>query len=240
MNATMEGRRVLVTGSTKGIGRAVAAALAEAGAYVAVHGRDPSEVEAVAAEMDASASGRAVGVAADLTDPDACAGLVEEVVSALGALNTVVNNAGLGIFKPITELSVEEWRRQVDTNLGGVFYVCRAAMPHLIESGDGFVINVGSLASRHAFGGGTGYNASKFGLLGMTEAMMADVRNLGVRVSMLMPGSVDTGFGGREPSKERGWRLQADDVAAAVLHMLSYPPQAHVSRIEMRPSRPGS
>ncbi len=234
------GRTVLVTGSTRGIGRAVATALVEAGADVAVHGRNPSEAAAVAAEIDASASGRAVGVAADLTDPDACGGLVEEVVTRLGGLNTVVNNAGLGIFKPITELTVEEWRRQVDTNLGGVFYVCRAAMPHLIESGDGFVINVGSLASRHAFGGGTGYNASKFGLLGMTEAMMADVRTLGVRVSMLMPGSVDTGFGGREPSTERGWRLQAADVAAAVLHVLSYPPQAHVSRIEMRPSKPGS
>ena len=90
-----------------------------------------------------------------------------------------MNNAGLGIFKPITELTVDEWRLQVETNLNGPFYVCRAAMPHLIESGQGFVVNVGSLASRHSFGGGTGYNASKFGLLGMTEAMMADVRKLG-------------------------------------------------------------
>lgn len=233
-------RTVLVTGSTRGIGRAVARKLVEEGADVVVNGRDAGAVEAAAGEIDSAGPGTAVGLAADLTDPAACEGLVSGAVDRFGRLDTVVNNAGLGIFKPITEMSVQEWRTQVETNLGGPFYVCRAAMSHLIESEHGFVINVGSLASRHAFAGGTGYNASKFGLLGMTEAMMADVRALGVRVSMLMPGSVQTGFGGREESDERSWRLQAEEVADAVVHMLSYPEQAHVSRIEMRPSRPGS
>ena len=240
MTASQSGRAVLVTGSTKGIGRAIAVRLVRAGADVVVNGRDPDAVDAAAEEVDAEGPGSAQGVAADLANPSACETLVARAVERLGRLDTVINNAGLGIFKPITELSVAEWQAQVDTNLGGPFYVCRAAMPHLIESERGFVINVGSLASRHAFAGGTGYNASKFGLLGMTEAMMADVRALGVRVSLLMPGSVQTGFGGREESSERSWRLQADEVAEAVLHMLSYPEPAHVSRIEMRPSRPGS
>lgn len=240
MNPHLAERTALVTGSTRGIGRAIARRLVEGGADVVVNGREQEAVEAAARELDSRGPGSAVGLAADLTDPAACEGLVAGAVDRFGELDTVVNNAGLGIFKPITELSVEEWRLQVDTNLGGPFYVCRAAMPHLIASGNGFVINVGSLASRHPFAGGTGYNASKFGLLGMTEAMMADVRALGVRVSLLMPGSVQTGFGGREESSERSWRLQSEEVADAVVHMLSYPEQAHVSRIEMRPSRPGS
>jgi len=237
---SLAGKVAIVTGSTKGIGRAIAERLARAGASVAVNGRSEEAVASVVEELGAAAEGDVVCAAADVSDPAACEALVEDVIRRLERLDIVVNNAGLGIFKPITELTVEEWRAQVDTNLGAVYYMSRATLPHLIESGDGFIINVGSLASRHAFAGGTGYNASKFGLLGMTEAMMADVRELGVRVSLLMPGSVDTHFRGRTPSEgERSWRLQADEVAAAVMHILSYPKEAHVSRVEMRPSRPG-
>lgn len=237
---SLAGKVAIVTGSTKGIGRAIAEALATAGARVAVNGRSAESVRAAVEEMREGSEGDVVGAAADVSDPDACQALVDDVVERFGRLDILVNNAGLGIFKPITELTVDEWRAQVDTNLGAVFYLSRAAVPHLRESEDGFIINVGSLASRHAFAGGTGYNASKFGLLGMTEAMMQDVRELGVRVSLLMPGSVDTHFRGRTPSEgERSWRLQADEVAAAAMHMLSYPKEAHVSRVEMRPSTPG-
>ena len=177
-------------------------------------------------------------MACDVADPDACTGLVAETVKRFGRLDILVNNAGLGIFKPITELTVEEWRLQVDVNLGGVFYCSKAAIPHLSATGDGWIINIGSLASRNSFAGGTGYNASKFGLLGMTEAMMLDVRHSDVRVSLVMPGSVNTYFGGREPAAERDWRLEADDCALAVMQLLAYPKEAHVSRIEMRPSQP--
>ena len=236
--ASLVGKVAIVTGSTKGIGLAVARVLVGAGATVVVNGRSGEEVEATADALGSEGDGSAVGIAADVSDPVACQELVEGVVSRLGRLDIVVNNAGIGVFKPITELTVEEWQRQVDTNLGGVFYLSKAAIPHLIDSTDGFIINIGSLASRHAFAGGTGYNASKFGLLGMTEAMMSDVRTLGVRVSLIMPGSVDTHFSGRVPTEERSWRLQADEVAAAVHHVLSYPKEAHLSRVEMRPSRP--
>jgi NADP-dependent 3-hydroxy acid dehydrogenase YdfG len=163
---------------------------------------------------------------------------VEDAVSRMGRLDILVNNAGLGIFKPITEMTVEEWQTQVEVNLGGVFYCSKAAVPHLSATGDGWIINIGSLASRNAFAGGTGYNASKFGLLGMTEATMLDVRHSDVRVSIVMPGSVNTYFGGREPKSERDWRLESEDCALAVMQLLAYPKEAHVSRIEMRPSQP--
>lgn len=234
----LTGKVAVVTGSTKGIGLAIAERMAAAGASVVVSARTEQEVEEVAARLAASQRATVLGVPCDVSDPFQCAHLVEETVRRLGRLDILVNNAGLGIMKPITEMSVEEWRLQVDVNLGGVFYCSKAAMSHLAAHGDGWIINIGSLASRNSFAGGTGYNASKFGLLGMTEAMMLDVRHAGVRVSLVMPGSVNTYFGGREQLEERDWRLEADDCALAVMQLLEYPKQAHVSRIEMRPSQP--
>lgn len=234
----LTGKVAIVTGSTKGIGLAVAEHLARAGASVVVSARTAGDVEAVAERLDHSGAGRVIGLPCDVREPEACRALVAQTVARLGRLDILVNNAGLGVFKPIGEMSVEEWRLQIDVNLGGVFYCSKAALPHLSETGDGWIINVGSLASRNAFAGGTGYNASKFGLLGMTEAMMLDVRYADVRVSMVMPGSVNTWFGGRDQEGERTWRLEAVDCALAVLQLLEYPRGAHVSRIEMRPSQP--
>ncbi|MCG6956630.1 MAG: SDR family oxidoreductase [Gemmatimonadetes bacterium] len=234
----LTGKVAIVTGSTKGIGLAIAEHLARAGASVVVSARSAADVETVAARLGAGAAGRVLGLPCDVRDPEACNRLVADTVAALGRLDILVNNAGLGIIKPIQELSVEEWRTQIDTNLGGVFYCSKAAIPHLSASGDGSIINIGSLASRNTFSGGTGYNASKFGLLGMTEAMMLDVRYDDVRVSILMPGSVNTAFNGREQAAARDWRLEADDCALAVMQLLAYPKAAHASRIEMRPSQP--
>jgi NAD(P)-dependent dehydrogenase (short-subunit alcohol dehydrogenase family) len=162
---------------------------------------------------------------------------VDETVRRLGRLDVLVNNAGFGIFKSIAELSVDEWRRQIDVNLGGPFYCSKAALPHLAATGDGFIVHIGSLAGRNFFAGGTGYNAAKAGLVGMSEAMMLDVRHDDVRVSIIMPGSVNTHFRG-ERSPARSWPLEADDVALTVTQLLDYPKGAHVSRVEMRPSRP--
>ena len=234
MRPDLTGRAALVTGGTKGIGRAVAERLLAAGASVAVCARTEAEVRAAADEL----GDRALGIVCDVADAAACADMVERAVARFGRLDILVNNAGLGIFKPLAEMSVEEWRLQIDVNLGGVFHCSKAALPHLVASGDGFIVNVGSLASRHALRGGSGYNASKFGLLGLTEAMMLDVRYDGVRVSIVMPGSVDTHFLGRAQVPERTWRLHVDDCAAAVMQLLAYPPEAHVSRIELRPSQP--
>ncbi|MCY3599970.1 MAG: SDR family oxidoreductase [Gemmatimonadetes bacterium] len=230
----MTGKVALVTGGTKGIGRAIAEHLLAAGASVAVCARTGAAVRAA----EAALGDRALGIVCDVADAAACEGMVEETVARFGRLDILVNNAGLGIFKPLREMSVEEWQLQIDVNLGGVFYCSRAALPHLSASGDGFIVNIASLASRHPFHGGTGYNASKYGLLGLTEAMLLDVRYDDVRVSIVMPGSVDTYFNGREQVPERTWRLHVDDCASAVMQLLSYPKEAHVSRVELRPSQP--
>jgi len=234
----LTGKVAIVTGSTKGIGLAIAESLIAAGASVVVAARTADDVRAVAARLDADAPGKVLGMTCDVAEPDDCGRLVERTVAELGRLDILVNNAGLGIFKPITEMTHEEWKLQIDVNLGGVFACTKAALPHLSATGDGWVINIGSLASRNSFAGGVGYNASKFGLLGMTEATMLDVRHSDVRVSIVMPGSVNTYFGGRAQASERDWRLEAEDCALAVMQLLAYPPEAHVSRIEMRPSQP--
>ena len=234
MSGTLSGRVALVTGGTKGIGRAVAERLLAAGASVAICARTGAEVSAAAGELGE----RTLGINCDVADPGACERMVEETVAHFGRLDILVNNAGLGVFKPLAEMSVEEWQLQIDVNLGGVFYCSKAALPHLSASGDGFIVNIASLASRHAFPGGTGYNASKYGLLGLTEAMLLDVRYDDVRVSVVMPGSVDTCFNGRAQVPERTWRLHVDDCAAAVMQIIACPREAHVSRIELRPSQP--
>jgi NAD(P)-dependent dehydrogenase (short-subunit alcohol dehydrogenase family) len=234
----LTGKVAIVTGSTRGIGLAVAEHLVRAKASVVVTSRTKPDVQATVERLAPYAEGQVLGIPCDVRDAEACADLVAETVSRLKRLDVLVNNAGLGVFKSITEMSVEEWRLQIDTNLGGVFYCSKAAIPHLSATGDGWIVNIGSLAGRNTFAGGTGYNASKFGLVGMTEAMMLDVRHDDVRVSVIMPGSVNTAFNGREQAPERDWRLEADDCALAVMQLLAYPREAHVSRIEMRPSQP--
>lgn len=230
----LTGKVAIVTGSTKGIGLAVAEHMIDAGARVVVSSRTIADVESVAERLGEAA----VGIACDVSDPAACQALVDQTVERLGRLDVLVNNAGFGVFKSIGEMTLEEWQSQIDVNLGGVFYLSKAALPHLSASGDGFIINIGSLAGRNSFAGGTGYNASKFGLVGMSEAMMLDVRHDDVRVSIVMPGSVNTSFTGTEQKPERSWPLEADDCALAVMQLLDFPKEAHVSRIEMRPSQP--
>jgi NAD(P)-dependent dehydrogenase (short-subunit alcohol dehydrogenase family) len=233
-----EGRVALVTGGTKGIGYAIAKNLLEAGMRVAFSARTPEDVETAEKSLSAEGSGEVLGVVTDVRVPEACAGLIQKTVERFGSLDVLVNNAGVGIFAPVHEMSVEDWHTQIDTNLNGVFYLSRAAVPHLQKSPDAWIINIGSLAGRNTFAGGAAYNASKFGLLGMTEAMMLDLRYEGIRVSVIMPGSVDTSFGQGPPGEKAGWALTSEDVGMAVLNLLRYPENAHVSRVEMRPSQP--
>lgn len=235
----LTGKVAIITGSTKGIGLAIAEAIAKAGASVVVTSRTAADVEKAVELLTPVAGGRVEGIVCDVRDHASCASLVEETVSRLGRLDILVNNAGVGVFAPLGEMSVEDWQLQIETNLNGVFYCSKAALPRLSASGDGWIINIGSLAGRNPMAGGTAYNASKFGLVGLTEAMMLDIRYQDVRVSLIMPGSVNTYFRGRTQATERDWRLEAEDCALAVLQLLSYPKEAHVSRIEMRPSQPG-
>jgi NAD(P)-dependent dehydrogenase (short-subunit alcohol dehydrogenase family) len=230
----LTGKVAIVTGGTKGIGLATLERLHGAGASVVVSARTGDDVSAVAERLGS----RALGISCDVGDPAACQRLVDETVERLGRIDVLVNNAGFGIFKSISELTLEEWRRQIEVNLCGAFYCSKAALPHLAASGDGFIVNIGSLAGRNFFAGGTAYNAAKAGMIGLTEAMMLDVRHQNVRVSIVMPGSVNTHFRGKAHRPGRSWPLEADDVALAVVQLLDYPKGAHVSRVELRPSRP--
>jgi NAD(P)-dependent dehydrogenase (short-subunit alcohol dehydrogenase family) len=232
------GRSALVTGGTKGIGKAILRDLLEVGFDVAFTARSSVDVGMVADELSGLGSGRVLGLVADVRDPKACESTVARVVEEFGGLDVLVNNAGVGRFAPLQEMSLEDWQVQIDTNLSGVFFLSRASVPHLRESEDAWILNVGSLAGRNAFAGGVAYNASKFGLLGMTEAMMLDLRYEGIRVSLIMPGSVDTGFGEMPPGQKEGWALTPEDVSRAVLDLLRYPRNALPSRVELRPSRP--
>lgn len=229
----------VVTGSTKGIGRAVADALLDAGAKVVISSRTQEDVDRVASELSAEAPDRVWGCACDVRNPSQCQELVAGAAERFGRLDILVNNAGVGRFAPVPEMSLEDWRAVIQTNLDGVFYCSKAALSHLSETGDGWIINIGSLAGRNPFAGGAAYNASKFGLVGLTEAMMLDVRHDDVRVSVIMPGSVETQFGGRDPEGNgRDWAQRPEDVALAVLGLLEQPARTHVSRVEMRPSQP--
>jgi NAD(P)-dependent dehydrogenase (short-subunit alcohol dehydrogenase family) len=228
----------IVTGATRGIGRAIAEALVAGGARVVISSRSPTEVEEAAESISERGRGEAQGIVCDVREPEQCKTLVQGALDSFGRLDILVNNAGVGRFAPIQEMDSADWDIQIRTNLDGVFHCTKAAVPHLISSGAGWIVNIGSLAGRNAFSGGVAYNASKWGLLGMSEAMMLDLRHEGVRVTCVMPGSVNTHFFGGEPDPEASWRLQPEDIAEAVVDILSFPDRALPSRLEIRPTRP--
>lgn len=228
----LDGRVAVVTGGTKGIGRAIAELLLAHGARVVIGARTAAEVEQAAGELGDGAR----GVTCNVRSADDCRSLVEAAVDAFGGLDILVNNAGLGIFKPVEELTVEEWDQVQETNVSGVFYCSRAAIPRLKERGGGWIINIGSLAGKNAFPGGAAYNASKFGLIGFSEALMQEVRHDGIRVSYIMPGSVATSGFGRHKADD--WKIQPEDIGRVVLDLLATPDRTLPSRVEVRPSRP--
>ena len=245
----LNGQAALVTGGTRGIGRAVAASLLEAGAEVVLTGTRRRAAEEAAEQLTAeSASGASAhGAACDVTSDESVGALAAFIRDRSGRLDILINNAGVGIYRPTPELSLDDFRQVVETNLIGVFRVTKALLPLLLKAGEGAqndrpsggtVVNIGSLAGRHPFKGGVAYNASKFGLVGLTEAMMLDLREMGVRVSTVMPGSVATGFAGRSAEDGTEWKLSPEDVAEAVLAVVLQRSQALASRIELRPSRP--
>jgi 3-oxoacyl-[acyl-carrier protein] reductase len=239
----LRGKVAVVTGSTKGIGYAIAEALARAGADVVVSARNETEVSAAAARMSELGPGRVIGVPADVGQWQDAQRLIRTATAELGGLDILVNNAGVGAFGAVDEMEPETWDRLIATNLSGVFYCCHEAIPHLRARGDAWIINVASLAGKNAFAGGAAYNASKFGLVGFSEALMLDVRHHGIRVNYIMPGSVATHFAGPSGGHgggENDWMIQPEDIAQVVMDLLSLPANSLVSRIEIRPTRPKS
>ena len=239
MNELLTGKRAIVTGGSKGIGLEVARALLNAGADVAICGRDQRAIDEALKNLAENARGLKVrGYRADVSKSDEVSGLFAFADKELGGLDILINNAGSGVFRAAGELTVEEWDSVIGTNLSGSFYCSREAIERFQRGKGGFIINISSLAGKNPFAGGAAYNASKFGLNGFSEAMMMDHRNDNIKVSYIMPGSVDTGFSGHAPEKKSDWKIAPEDIAEIVLDILRKPQRTLISRVEVRPSRP--
>jgi 3-oxoacyl-[acyl-carrier protein] reductase len=233
-----EGKAAIVTGSTKGIGRAVAEALVREGMNVCVSARSDEEVERAVAELNGIDRGRVTGAVCDVRDYDEARALVEHAAAEFGGVDVLVNNAGIGHFGRVEEMSPETFRAVLETNLFGVFYCCREAIPVMRRRGGGYIINISSLAGANPHPEMAAYNASKFALNGFSEALMQEVRHDRIKVSYVMPGSVNTHFGGDTPDESKAWQLQPEDVARVVLDLLRHDERSLPSRVELRPSRP--
>src|SRR6188768_3285090 len=227
----------LVTGGTKGIGLAIAEAIVGAGGKVMLTGRDEKGVEKAVAALKKLASGdaQALGVVADVRDPNAVLAAVSRTASAFGSMDTLINNAGVGVFKGVEQMTDDEWHRVIETNLTGVFYATRAAIPHLKRAGGGWIINIASLAGRNYFANAGAYCASKAGLVAFSEAVMLEEREKNVRVSVVMPGSVATDFSGPHEPADDSWKLRPADVAEVVIDLLRHPGRSLPSKVEIRP-----
>jgi 3-oxoacyl-[acyl-carrier protein] reductase len=238
MSAPFTEKVALVTGGARGIGFAIAEALLREGARVYICGRDAATIKTALARL-AATGGSVDGAAADVRRYEECKALVAGAARRFGGLDILVNNAGIGIFKPVDQLSPEEWAATIETNLSAPFFCSREAIPLMRSRGGGYIFNISSLAAVNPFKGGAAYNASKFGLNGFTEAMMLDIRYDGIRVSTIMPGSVDTDFGAAAGGVPReAWKLSAQDIAKAVIDLYRFPVSSMASRIELRPSQP--
>jgi NAD(P)-dependent dehydrogenase (short-subunit alcohol dehydrogenase family) len=236
--ASVANKTAAVTGGTKGIGFAIARALVAAGVNVSISSRHEDEIRQAVTDLNELGAGRCVGFVCDVRDEAQVNSFFASTVDALGSVDILVNNAGIGLFDTVESTSGEDFRAVIETNLCGVFYCCREAIPLMKQRGGGYIINISSLAGVNAHPRMAAYNASKFGLNGFSEALMQEVRHDGIKVSYIMPGSVNTEFGGDEPSPEKSWQLQPDDIAQVVIDLLNHPDRTLPSRVEIRPSRP--
>lgn len=235
---SLANKTAIVTGGTKGIGFAIARAFVSAGANVSLSARHEDEIKKVVAELNELGGGRCVGYVCDVRAEAQVRSFFADTVEALGGVDILVNNAGIGLSETVEATTGEDFRAVIETNLCGVFYCCHEAIPLLKQRGGGYIINISSLAGTNAHPRMAAYNASKFGLNGFSEALMQEVRHDGIKVSYIMPGSVNTEFGGDQPSPEKGWQLQPEDIAQVVLDLLNHPGRSLPSRVEIRPSRP--
>jgi len=227
----LRGKVALVTGASSGIGLEVAKQLVAQGVGVGLFARSQSKLARLAGEL-----GNSLALPGDVTRYEDLERAVQQLEAHFGGLDFLINNAGVGIFKPVHELTPEEWQQVLQTNLTGAFYATRAAVPVMQKRGKGHIINIVSLAGKNAFANGAAYNASKFGLLGFSEASMLDLRYYGIRVSSVLPGSVDTTFAGN--STGATWKIQPQDIAQAVLYLLQSDPRIIPSQLDLRPSQP--
>jgi 3-oxoacyl-[acyl-carrier protein] reductase len=237
----LEGKTALVTGGTRGIGYSIAETLLKHGAQVFICGTSQAGVDRAVSQMKGSNGNRIAGRTCDVRDYEQVKRTFADVERRYGGLDILINNAGIGIFETVEKMEPGDWRATLETNLSGVFYCCHYAIPLMKKRGGGYIINIGSLAGKNPFARGSAYNASKAGLVEFSEALMQEVRYDHIRVSYIMPGSVETEFG-TAPGQSRSaqsWKLLPEDVSAVVMNLLQSPPRSLSSRIEIRPSEPG-
>jgi len=231
-------KTALVTGGSKGIGYGVAAVLIKEGIRVAITSRSQKSADEAVTELNKIREGFAIGIESDVRSLESQQNAVKVILDKWGQLDYVVANAGIGHFASIYELTPEQWQETIDINLTGVFYSAKASLDALKET-KGYFINIASLAGTNFFPDGTAYNASKFGLVGFSQAMMMDVRKDGIKVTTIMPGSVATEFGNNQPSEKDAWKIQPEDIGQIVSDLIKMPARTLPSKVEVRPSVPG-
>ncbi|GLU55666.1 SDR family oxidoreductase [Dyadobacter frigoris] len=231
-------KTALITGGSKGIGYGVAEVLIKEGIQVAITSRSQKSADEAAAKLNKIRDGFAIGIESDVRSLESQQNAVKVILEKWGQLDYVIANAGVGHFAPIYDLTVEQWQETIDINLTGVFFSAKASLAALKET-KGYFINISSLAGTNFFPDGTAYNASKFGLVGFSQAMMMDVRKDGIKVSTIMPGSVATEFADHTPSEKDAWKIQPEDIGQIVSDLIKMPARTLPSKIEVRPSVPG-
>ncbi len=231
----LKGKVAYITGGSKGIGYGVAQKLITAGMKVAISGRTLKTVEKVAEYL--GDQNNVLALQSDVAKHDDEQMAVQKILNKWGQLDVVVANAGVGHFIPIDQMSDSDWHQMIDTNLNGVFHTLKASVEALKKS-KGYYMTLASLAGTNFFASGAGYNATKFGVVGFTQAAMLDLRKYDIKVSTIMPGSVATHFNDNEPSEKDDWKIQPEDIGELVLDLLKMHPRTLPSKIEVRPTRP--
>lgn len=230
-------KTALITGGSKGIGFGIADSLIKDGWHVAITGRTQASLNEAVNKLQLLNKDHVIGIIADVRDFAQQQSAVDKVVQTWGQLDALIANAGIGYFGSIETLTHEQWHETIDTNLTGVFYSIKASIPALKKS-QGYIITIASLAGTNFFAGGSAYNASKFGLVGFTQAVMMDLRSYGIKVSTIMPGSVATHFNGHTPAADDAWKIQPEDIGELVADVLKMNARTLPSKIEVRPSMP--
>ncbi len=230
-------KSALITGGSKGIGLGIAEALLADGYHVAITGRDEAMLHLALQKLDTHKSGQVIGFQSDVREYSSQEQVVDQILQKWGRLDVLVANAGIGAFAPIDQMSLKQWEDTMDINLTGVFNSVKTAIPALKES-KGYIITIASLAGTNFFASGAAYNASKFGLVGFSQAIMLDLRPYGIKVTTIMPGSVATHFNDHLPSPMDAWKIQPEDLGQIVVDILHLPARTLPSKIEVRPSNP--
>jgi len=237
MNNNLENKVALITGGSKGIGYGIAENLISQGVNVAITSRSQSNAKEAAEKLNQQGKGAAIGLEADVRNYDSQKHAVDKLIEKWGQIDYLIANAGVGTFASIEEMTLEQWHSTIDTNLTGVFYSIKASLDALKKS-KGYIITISSLAGTNFFPSGSAYNASKFGLTGFTQSVMLDLRNSGIKVTTIMPGSVATYFNNHQPDSSDDWKIQIEDIGQMVSDLLHLPQRTLPSKIEVRPSQP--